>query len=92
MIAVVVSGYTMGLGVVRSLGRRGVPIILGQYDHGDMAQYPRYVSETVRLPHPNDDQVPIGGDQYAHSMPTSTSLSGTPCLRHVGLGGKEMRG
>jgi D-aspartate ligase len=56
MIAVIVSGYTMGLGVVRSLGRRGVPIILGQYDHGDMAQYSRYVSETVRLPHPNDDQ------------------------------------
>jgi predicted ATP-grasp superfamily ATP-dependent carboligase len=56
MIAVVVSGYTMGLGVVRSLGRRGVPIILGQYDDGDIAQYSRHVSETVRLPHPNQDQ------------------------------------
>lgn len=49
---IVVSGYTMGLGVVRSLGRQGVPVVLAHYDERDIAQVSRFVTTTIRVPHP----------------------------------------
>jgi predicted ATP-grasp superfamily ATP-dependent carboligase len=50
--ALVLSDHTVALGVIRSLGKMGVPIILFCYRDGDMAQYSRYVKEIVWVPHP----------------------------------------
>ena len=41
--AVVLSGHTMALAVVRSLGRAGVPVVVLHYDARDMAKASRYV-------------------------------------------------
>lgn len=50
--AIVLSGHTMGLGVARSLGIMGVPVVLVHYDERDMAHVSRYVTATIRAPHP----------------------------------------
>lgn len=50
--ALVLSDHTVALGVIRSLGQMGVPIILFCYRDGDMAHYSRYVKEIVWVPHP----------------------------------------
>ncbi len=46
----------MGLGVIRSLGRRGVPVIAAQFDKRDVGQHSRYVVETVRLARPDKEE------------------------------------
>lgn len=51
--ALVVSCYTMGLGVIRSLGARGVPIVAVQFDRRDIAQRSRHVVEVHRVPTPD---------------------------------------
>lgn len=56
MIAVVVSAYTMGLGVIRSLGRRGVPVIAVRYDRQDFGHTSRFVTRTVDVPDPVADE------------------------------------
>ncbi|HEY7523149.1 MAG TPA: hypothetical protein VH720_05760 [Candidatus Limnocylindrales bacterium] len=53
--AVVLSGQTMALGVVRSLGRIGVRSILVHYRDDDFAQASRDVASVVRAPHPETD-------------------------------------
>ena len=55
-IAVVISGHTMGLGVIRGLGRCGVPIILLSYDAADAAIASRYVQKTINVPHPTQHE------------------------------------
>lgn len=50
--ALVVSCYTMGLGVIRSLGERGVPIVAVQFDRRDIAQHSRHVVEVHHVPTP----------------------------------------
>lgn len=50
--ALVLSSHTVALGVIRSLGQKGVPIILFCYRDGDMAHLSRYVNEIIRVPHP----------------------------------------
>ena len=50
--AIVLSGSTMGLGVIRALGMMGVPIILLTYDERDMGQVSKYVRESINVPHP----------------------------------------
>jgi predicted ATP-grasp superfamily ATP-dependent carboligase len=52
LIAVVVSAYTMGLGVIRSLGRRGVPVIAARYDPQDFGHTSRFVTRTIDVPDP----------------------------------------
>jgi predicted ATP-grasp superfamily ATP-dependent carboligase len=54
--AIVVSGATHGLGVVRSLGREGVPVTVVSYDSRDIAPSSRYVRRVVRAPHPDRDE------------------------------------
>jgi D-aspartate ligase len=54
--AIVVSGATHGLGVVRSLGRRGVPVTVVSYDRRDIAPSSRYVREVIAAPHPDKDE------------------------------------
>ncbi len=50
---IVVSCYTMALGVIRSLGERAVPIVAVQFDKRDFAQRSRYVAEVHRVPRPD---------------------------------------
>jgi D-aspartate ligase len=54
--AVVVSGFTMGLAVIRALGEQGVPVVLVRYDDTDMGQASRYVREVVHAPHPAKEE------------------------------------
>jgi D-aspartate ligase len=50
--ALVVSGHTMALAVVRSLGEASIPVSVAHYDPRDMAQASRYVVGDIRVPHP----------------------------------------
>jgi D-aspartate ligase len=54
--AIVLSTYTMGLGVIRSLGSMGVPVVAVQYDDRDMGFASTYVRERIRAPHPETDE------------------------------------
>jgi predicted ATP-grasp superfamily ATP-dependent carboligase len=54
--AIVVSGSTHALGVVRSLGRQGVPVAVVSYDRRDIAQRSRYVRDIIEAPHPDTDE------------------------------------
>ncbi|MDF3050041.1 MAG: hypothetical protein K0R87_1679 [Pseudonocardia sp.] len=49
---IVVSGSTHALGVVRGLGRKGVPVVVVSYDNRDIATKSRYVRDVLRAPHP----------------------------------------
>jgi predicted ATP-grasp superfamily ATP-dependent carboligase len=50
--AIVLSSYTMGLGVIRALGSMGVPVIVVYYDKKDMGYVSKYVREKIVSPHP----------------------------------------
>lgn len=50
--AIVVSSYTMGLGVIRGLGSMGVPVVVVRYDPHDMGHVSKYVREVIDAPHP----------------------------------------
>jgi predicted ATP-grasp superfamily ATP-dependent carboligase len=50
--AVVISSYTMGLGVIRGLGSMGVPVVVVRYDPHDMGHVSRHVREVIDAPHP----------------------------------------
>ena len=54
--AIVVSGHTMALAVVRSLGEAGIPVSVLHYDPRDMAQASKYAVTDVRIPHPLHDE------------------------------------
>ena len=54
--AIVASGSTHALGVVRGLGRRGVPITVVSYDRRDIATSSRLVRDVIRAPHPDNDE------------------------------------
>ena len=57
--AIILSTHTMGLGVIRALGMKGVPIIALYYDNADMGYVSKYVEESIKAPHPGDF-----GDQF----------------------------
>lgn len=50
--AIVLSGQSTALGVVRALGTMGVPVVLVHYDEQDFAQRSRFVKFTLPAPHP----------------------------------------
>ncbi len=50
--AIVLSTFTMGLGIIRALGVLGIPVIALHYDRRDMGYLSRYVSEHLECPHP----------------------------------------
>lgn len=50
--AIVISSDTTGLAVIRSLGRRGVPVVALYYDANNHGYVSRYVRERGRVPHP----------------------------------------
>ena len=55
--ALVLSSHTVALGVIRSLGEKGVPIVLFCYHDGEMAHLSRYVQEVIRVPHPEVNEI-----------------------------------
>ena len=54
--AVILSSFTMGLGVIRALGTMGVPIIVVHYDDRDMGYVSKYVTEHILAPHPEHSE------------------------------------
>lgn len=55
--AIVLSSHTVGLGVIRALGSRGIPIVSMYYDKKDMGYVSKYVQEKLTLPHPEENRV-----------------------------------
>ncbi|WP_455208412.1 carboxylate--amine ligase [Kaarinaea lacus] len=54
--AIVLSGHTMALGVVRALGEKGVPVVIVHYDERDMGHVSKYVTHQIQSPHPEKNQ------------------------------------
>lgn len=54
--AVVLSGQTAGLGVIRALGYQDVPVVVGYNDPGDMGRKSKYVTRSKCLPHPEKEE------------------------------------
>jgi D-aspartate ligase len=53
--AMVVSGHTMALAVVRALGAAGVPVVVAHYDERDIAHTSRYATADLRTPNPEHE-------------------------------------
>jgi D-aspartate ligase len=70
---IVVSGSTHALGVVRSLGRRGVPVVVVSYDRRDIATSSRFVREVIRTAHPDKGEAQFVNAvlEAAHRYPGS---------------------
>jgi D-aspartate ligase len=56
--AVIVGGDYQGLGIVRSLGQRGIPVCLVD-DETSIAQFSRYCAQAVKLPPLRDEKTTI---------------------------------
>lgn len=56
--AVIVGGDYQGLGIVRSLGRRGVPVCVIDDEHS-IARFSRYTSHHVRVPELRDEAATV---------------------------------
>jgi predicted ATP-grasp superfamily ATP-dependent carboligase len=54
--AIVLNGHTMALGVARSLGSMGVPVIMLHYDERDMGHVSKYIKESIITPHPEREE------------------------------------
>jgi D-aspartate ligase len=54
--AIVVSGSTHALGVVRSLGQNGVPVTVVSYDNRDIATSSKFTRDVIPAPHPDKDE------------------------------------
>ena len=50
--AIVLSGHTMALGVVRALGSMGVPVVIIHYDQKDIAHTSRFIKHSLLAPNP----------------------------------------
>jgi predicted ATP-grasp superfamily ATP-dependent carboligase len=73
--ALVVGAHTVGLGITRALGRKGVPVISFYYDDEDIASVSRYVKESIRVPHPEKHE-----DQFIESLISIASRYGGSLL------------
>jgi len=62
--ALIVGGAHNSLAVIRSLGRRGVPVRFLTHDH-PLARFSRYVTQSGRWPGPNDPDAAAWLVQYA---------------------------
>jgi len=59
--AIVLSSHTAGLGVIRALGAKGVPVIAFYYDKNDMGYVSKHVQKKVNISHPGQNQESILG-------------------------------
>ena len=72
--AVVLSGHIMALGVARSLGAVGIPVVLVRYRDDDLAQASRFVARSIRVPHPEENE-----QGFIHALERlGPSLEGSP--------------
>jgi predicted ATP-grasp superfamily ATP-dependent carboligase len=55
-LAIVISGTTVSLGVVRALGKQGVPVVVVHYEDSDIACFSRYAISRERVPHPEHSE------------------------------------
>jgi predicted ATP-grasp superfamily ATP-dependent carboligase len=69
--AIVLSTHTMGLVVIRGLGKMGVPVIGVYYDEGDMGYVSRYVTQRIHAPHPEESE-----DEFVELLVESSSRFG----------------
>ena len=53
---IVLSGQTAGLGVIRALGAKGVPMTVVYHDPREMGRASRYVNRQMRLPDPEAEE------------------------------------
>ncbi len=56
--AVVIGGDYQGLGIVRSLGRRGIPVLVLDDEHS-VSRHSRFVSRAVRVPDLRDEDTTV---------------------------------
>ena len=61
--AIILTGFTAGLGVIRALGQNGVPIILVSTAKKEYARKSKYVKETIFAPDPEKN-----GSDYIHLL------------------------
>jgi predicted ATP-grasp superfamily ATP-dependent carboligase len=54
--AVVLATHSIGLGIIRALGKYGVPIVAIYYQKQDMGYVSKYVKEKVPAPHPEKSE------------------------------------
>src|SRR5436309_14915322 len=54
--AIVLSGHTAALGVIRALGSMGVPLVNVYYEKRDIGFVSKYVKEKIYAPHPERDE------------------------------------
>lgn len=75
--AVVLSGHLMALGVVRSLGYRGVrSIVLHYRPETDLAHESRYAWRSLRVPHPEREE-----DDFVEALRTlGPKVAGSPLI------------
>ena len=55
-LAIVISGTTVSLGVVRALGKQGVPVVVVHYEDSDIACFSRYAISREKVPHPEHSE------------------------------------
>ncbi|MGH9444719.1 MAG: ATP-grasp domain-containing protein, partial [Terriglobia bacterium] len=58
--ALVIGGDYQGLGIVQSLGRRGVPVCVVD-DERSIARYSKYATYTAKMPDLRDEQAVVAG-------------------------------
>jgi len=77
--AIVLGAETAGLGVVRALGRHGVPVVVLHYGATDTAHRSRYVTASARICPPHEDEaafvtaVLAAAERYAGALLIPTS-------------------
>jgi predicted ATP-grasp superfamily ATP-dependent carboligase len=64
----VLSTGSAGLGVIRSLGQRGVPVIAFYQDRTEFGYASRYVREAIQVPHPEQEEKALV-EQLLHEAP-----------------------
>jgi predicted ATP-grasp superfamily ATP-dependent carboligase len=70
----VVGAQTAGLGVVRTLGRRGVPVVVLHYKATDVAHRSRYATEAASVTVPDRDEARFVADLLALADHTGGGL------------------
>ena len=77
--AFLITGREVGLGVTRSLGKMGVPIILMYYNPNDVGRFSKYITHSFLIPHPEKfqeefiKQVIEIGERFGHGVLIPTS-------------------
>ncbi len=55
--AIVLGCHKIGLGIIRALGQRGVPVIGAYYNELDMGYVSKYITEKIKIPNPNINEI-----------------------------------